>query len=361
MAIREGRWRCKHCQVENLGRHKVCVGLDENSGCGKKRGKVKFYLPGNATIVTDPELIRLARSGPDDNGQDVPEAEVNQTGHMSLLSVADTGLERLAAPKPDKPALKLFGRNPTDLIRMEKEARQELLRKIEVGLLIGAFLLAAAIVVWRTFFATFSVEAHIESFAWNRSVNIESYQTVRESGWSLPLGGQIVTSQWKIRHYEKVFDHYETKFRQVSETVQTGNETYSCGHRDLGNGFFEELTCSRPIYETRYRTESYDDPVYRDEPVYDTHYTYDIEKWLYDRTERSAGKDQAPVWPVLSLDKGRERVSRRKESYNVNFKTAEGEMITYEYPEAEWEKMELGQKYRIDRNRVGLIQAIERL
>ena len=45
----------------------------------------------------------------------------------------------------------------------------------------------------------------------------------------------------------------------------------------MGNGYFEEETISTPVYETYYETEEYQEPIYRDEPVYAMKYYYDID------------------------------------------------------------------------------------
>lgn len=362
MAIREGRWRCEHCQVENLGRHKHCVGLDGKAGCGQARGRVKFYLVGNEPAVTDPRLLKQARSGPDypqepgaTKAERVRPAEIHSTAAPVSKIIADVAATEKATP------LRVFGRNPVDLHEMEREARQARNRRIKLVALAAAFSLSVLVVLWRMFFSTFSVEAKIEGFTWERSIAIERYQTVREEDWTIPSGGREVSSYWKLRRYREVLDHYESRSRQVSETVQTRTEEYSCGTRDLGNGFFEDRTCSRPVYETQYRTEYYTEPVYRNEPVYEVYYTYDIERWLHDRTERASGMDQNPTWPTFSLAGQHERVSKRSENYLVKFKTAEGKTIERDYPESEWKTMSSDQRYRIDQNRVGYIQTIERL
>jgi hypothetical protein len=60
MAIREGRWDCPSCgKVGVMGHEVVCP------GCGKPRGKVQFYLPSDAAVVTDASKLAEARAGAD--------------------------------------------------------------------------------------------------------------------------------------------------------------------------------------------------------------------------------------------------------------------------------------------------------
>lgn len=108
--------------------------------------------------------------------------------------------------------------------------------------------------------------------SWQRSIDIERYQTVEESDWYLPSGARLQYSQKEFSHYEQVLDHYETKTKKVAHERILGYEDYVSGYRDLGNGYFEEIVSSRPVYETYYEDETYQEPVYRDEPVYRTKY-----------------------------------------------------------------------------------------
>lgn len=58
---------------------------------------------------------------------------------------------------------------------------------------------------------------------------------------------------------------------------------------DMGNGYFEEETISTPVYETYYETEEYQEPIYRDEPVYAMKYYYDIDRYVYERSVNTSG------------------------------------------------------------------------
>jgi hypothetical protein len=185
--------------------------------------------------------------------------------------------------------------------------------------------------------------AEVTRQGWDRAIAVERYRTVREEGWSVPAEGRQVDSRREIRSYNHVLDHYETRTRQVSERVQTGTRTYTCGSVDRGNGYFEDMTCTEPEYETRYRTESYQEPVYRDDPVYDTKYTYDIEKWMPERTERASGAADEPAWPAVRLAEG-EREGRRMEKYVVYFRDDEGESKAAELPLDRWRVLRPGRR-----------------
>lgn len=145
-----------------------------------------------------------------------------------------------------------------------------------------------------------------------RVISIEDYKTVEESGWSLPSNARLQNSNTEIRTYNKVFDHYETRTRQISEQVLDHYETRVTGTRDLGNGYFEEITTQVPIYRTEYRTETYQEPVYRNEPVYDTKYYYEIEKWVVTRSVKTSGNDKEATWgDVVLVGKERRKIDKK--------------------------------------------------
>lgn len=185
-------------------------------------------------------------------------------------------------------------------------------------------------------------EITVQELSWQLSIDIERYQTVEESNWSLPTGARLLYSQEEFSHYEQVFDHYETKTREVSKERIIGYEEYVSGYRDLGNGYFEEITSSRPIYETYYETETYDEPVYRDEAVYRTKYYYEIDKWLYERSVKTSGKDKTPYWGEVKLSSD-ERISAQRETYSIlGFnKKGKEKSITLSYED--WNSLKVGE------------------
>lgn len=181
----------------------------------------------------------------------------------------------------------------------------------------------------------------VKDVIWEYSMDIEKYQTVNESDWDLPEGGRLKRTAREIHHYESVLDHYETKTRQVSEQVLVGYEEKVVGYRDLGNGYFEEITQQVPKYETRYKTETYQEPVYRSEPVYKTKYYYEIDKWLYDRTVNAMGFDRNPYWPEVELT-DIERISKRKDEYFAKVVDKEGKTENISVSKEEWDRIEIG-------------------
>ena len=209
------------------------------------------------------------------------------------------------------------------------------------------FVLIAALFVGLVYlFIPKELELTVTNIHWQRNIDIEEYRTVEENDWYIPAGGRLLYTNREIHHWDKVFDHYETKERQVPKERYVGTEEIVVGYRDLGNGYFEEITSTRDVYETYYETETYQEAVYRDEPVYQTKYYYEIERWKYDRTVTAQANDKHPKWPVLNLPET-ERESSRKETYTVTGKDEEGEEYIFTLSYAEWTHVHLGQEIKV--------------
>ena len=138
--------------------------------------------------------------------------------------------------------------------------------------------------------------------------------------------------------------------------MATQVETYfsfEAAHR-----LYDTETYSEPEYSTRYYTEEVQEPVYRSEPVYDTKYYYDIERWVYDRTDTASGSydintyskvikkcgsnENIPYWPEQNL-LSNERNGTQTEVYTVtchNVNDKNNSSKTYDIPFSLWKKVE---------------------
>ncbi len=195
----------------------------------------------------------------------------------------------------------------------------------------------------------FSPKTHdvtVMDFNWERSINVEEYVTVERSDWSLPPEGRLLHKEYEIKTYVSVIDHYETKTRTYTEQVLDHYETYVSGHRDLGNGYFEEITSQRPVYRTETRTETYEEPVYRQDPVFDWKYYYEIDVWQHKYYSKSSGNDKEPYWKEPELKK-LERENGRSEKYNVVVLNEKDKEKTYHFDFDVWNSLEKGQKIKI--------------
>jgi len=189
-------------------------------------------------------------------------------------------------------------------------------------------------------------EVTIQELSWKHSINIERYQTVEENDWDLPTNARLLYSKQEFSHFEEVLDHYETKTRQVAKQRIIGYEEYVSGYRDLGNGYFEEIISLQPIYETYYETETYQEPVYRQEAVYCTKYYYEIDKWVYERSVVTSGTDKKPYWGEVTLADD-ERVSTKSQSYSILGINQKQKEVTISLSYEDWISLEIGQIVKI--------------
>ncbi|HYR11380.1 MAG TPA: hypothetical protein VEQ60_26600 [Longimicrobium sp.] len=338
MAIREGRWDCPTCGNKGLlGRELSC------SGCGNRRPEgIKFYLPDDAAEVTDAARLAEARAGADWICE-----------HCGVSARA--GMDRCPGCGAER------GSSPTQQTHEHRfdEPAQEPVRTLAAtppkrrrGWKGPAALVAivGGLVWWN---GPKEVTATVAAKDWSRAIEVQEYRTVQEEDWSVPQGGRQKRSYRAIRDYRQVLDHYETKTRQVSERVQSGTRTYTCGQRDMGNGYFEDVTCTEPVYETNYRQETYQDPVYRREPIYDTRYAYEIEKWLPDDTAWARGDGaKEPTWPAVTIGRN-EREGARIQRYVLRFTDDDGKTYEEEVTADQFQRYRQGQPVKLRMKRGG--------
>ncbi|MFZ0548594.1 MAG: Ran-binding zinc finger domain-containing protein [Candidatus Promineifilaceae bacterium] len=355
MAVREGRWDCQYCgKTGILGRDKACP------SCGRSRPEgTKFYLPKEGEEVADEKLVQQAKIGPDwicefcgsSNPANVDVCGSCQAPRESVSpkqAVKEYGVGE--APSSGDMDLSTPPERPTTT---EPAKKSKATPAIGIAGVIGAIiLLCICIGLAFLIFGNRNAEATVSGFSWERTVAVESFQTVTEEDWAVPEGGRILSQQQEIHHYDQVLDHYETRSREVSEQVQVGERTYVCGQRDLGNGFFEDVECTDPVYETQTHTETYDEPIYRDEPVYQTKYTYEIDKWVVVRTEDAGNNDHNASWPATNLADG-EREGERTETYTVYFTDEDGKSYEWETTEDSWRGFETGQGVKLKLDALG--------
>ena len=334
--IVEGLWDCTYCNTKEIGgltKHCPCCGHPQDAGTKFYMGERKNYLEEDLAkqygqgadwlcpFCNSMNRIRYKYCANCGAAKDSSEAD-----YFDLHSEdenAQTGATA-AAPQPAQPK--------------EKKKRN----KKKTWIILSAVLLLIVSLLYAFWPRTY--EATVASTVWTRQINIEAYRTVQESDWSVPEGGRVYDQRTEFSHYKQVLDHYETRSRQVSEQVYDG-EDYHTSYSNNGDGTFTEHTYSSPRYRTEYRTEYYQEPIYRDEPVYATKYYYEIEKWVVDREEKSAGANRAPYWPEYTLAEN-ERTGFQGEVYIMNFETEE-EKYSVSLPLGIWKKYHMGDRVTI--------------
>ena len=305
-----GCWDCDCCGADRIsGEIKVCP------NCGKPRGKdVTFYMAGPKTYVEDPDKVS---KNPD-----------WLCSFCDTLNADESKFCTSCGASREASEMNYFEvkRKQEEEARRKKEEERREAQKMQSssassssgrssGRPVLLFVLIAFAAVMIFMMMPKKKGMHVDSKAWERVISVESLQPVKDSGWTLPEDSWDVTSREEIYAYNQVLDHYETRERQVAEQVLDGYDvTYT--YQDLGNGHFEEIEHQTPRYRTEYHTEYYEEPVYLSIPVYETKYYYTINKWLFDREEKTSGTDDEPYFAQLNLTET-EREAGRSESYQI--------------------------------------------
>jgi hypothetical protein len=342
MAIREGRWDCPSCGSTGLlGRDVTCA------GCGSPRPQgVRFYLSDDALVVTDAARLAEAKAGPDWVCE-----HCGGSARATQASCPGCGAPRGSSPTQavhdyDAAEVPRSGAKP-DPAAVPGEKKPEGSAAAGccglgcIGLVVVLVLMGLAkacgggsgadrprpVAAQPVAGARDSsrlvehfdpfIRAVVTGHRWTRSVAVEALRRMELTGESVPSDGELVSSSREVTGHRQVLDHYETRSHERSEEVRTGTESYVCGQRDLGNGYFEDRTCTRPVYETRTRTETEREPVYHSEPEYGTVYRYRVWRWETDTTlVAQTTSDTPPPWPHVRA-RSRRRAGARSEVQEV--------------------------------------------
>ncbi|MBE5821340.1 MAG: hypothetical protein E7311_01980 [Clostridiales bacterium] len=376
--IIEGFWNCKYCGSQKIkGRFRECP------NCGKPRDKdTRFEMPDKITYVPEEEAKNISRNpdwlcqycnslNPDsvttckscgaertsenlDYFENKAKLEVKESTLSSYSNDSFSNYEEDSSEKDDDDNYSDYYNNYSS----SSNSSSSNFFKNNWKVLTGIPIILALIIGMIYLFIPKEQTVTIDNLRWERSIDIERYQTVKESDWSLPSNARLLYSNLEFSHFQQVLDHYETKSRQVAKERIVGYEEYVTGHRDLGNGYYEEITSQRPIYETYYETEYYEEPVYKDVPIYLTKYYYEIDKWLHERYVETNGKDKNPYWGETNLSKN-ERVSSKSEKYYIIYldKDNKSKELTIDFES--WKKLELNQTIKIKVSILGTCELIE--
>ena len=321
-------WNCIYCGYQNKAENSTC----ESCGAGKEEAKTDYF--GNKPKMEDYDKVDYNRR----TGTEYIDTPVSTVsgGFKPIETTALGGFKPIEEPEDtnkisDK--LKSIGNTILDFIRNNGKT---------LAIAVAA-VVSVVFLVW--LFMPVTRHATVSGFNWERNIEIEEYKLCHESDWSVPSGGKITSQREEIHHYDSVLDHYETKTKQVSERVFDHYETH---YVDSGNGQAEvEKT---PVYKTVYHTETYEEPVYKQVPVYRTKYDYDIGRWKHLRDLTTEGYDKENVyWPSTDVPTsvsfpsyGDERQGSKSETYNIVVIDEEGDTQNVSSTYSRWIETNVG-------------------
>ena len=341
----EGFWDCPYCDTKGIG------GLKQSCpNCGRTRGEdTKFY------VKETNNFIEHKSSGPDwfcnacgsYNSCSVTVCkscgasrdESSKDYFSKRREIVNSYVDSSEVSEDESSYMSSSYENNEDTTKPKNFLGSKWLKILGLSLaLIGIIITAILAIIPKNKTIT------VTDTAWERSVQIEEYKLVEDSDWSLPSDAvELIKKEKEIHHYDKVFDHYETVSEQKSREVLDGYDTYTT-YEDNGDGTFDVVEHKTPRYKTEYYTETHQEPVYRNEPVYKTKYYYTIWKWVYARTIDAKGNSK-PYWPDVKYSKN-EREGKKTEKYFVSGVVKKKEK-KYQCKYDIWKQFERNKTYQV--------------
>ena len=337
-------WRCDFCGAYNKSSERKCKTCghprDESakgyySVTGEKKSTISSEIS-DGDIYEGSENIYEDMSKSSSEINDIVSGKANAKNLNDAKGEFQKTIEKHRASAPD--------RNAAANVSGPKEAPKSKNGLKIVGVLVAIAVIAFAVVM--VLFSNHKGSFKVTGKTWERSIEVEKQTTVSESGWTLPEGARLDHTASEVRSYNQVVDHYEdvtvTKYRSVPKT-----ETY---YEDLGNGNAQQRT--RTTYVNEPYTAVERQPIYKNVPVFDTKYYYDIDKYVFDRTVETSGTDNEPVWGDTNLKDG-ERTGNTKEKYTIKFDDG-GKEKSIDTDLEVWKQYKVGDEIALMKNNVGM-------
>lgn len=327
----EPDWYCDYCDAMNPSN------LDTCRNCGSPRGESKK------------DYFDVQR-------EQIQKGELPQE---SNLTVPQSVTDRFARKDVEK-AEKVESYNRTDSYkrteRTDKETYSPLdspkpfnfssfnLKSILISL---AIFIACGLSIFSIVYACMPKNDTItvQSLAWERNIDTQVEKTFFENDWTLPIGARLRYTNEEFHHNDKVIDHYEMVEVTEYKYEKVGERTWT-EYEQNGDGTADVINCSEDIYENVPYTHMESQPVYKDVPVYQTKYYYDIDRWVHNRTLTTGGNDHNVYWseePLLND----EREGGRNESYSITAINKKEETKTYTLDYSIWKDVEAGDTFNV--------------
>lgn len=333
-------WRCDFCGAYNRFSDLVCT------TCGHPRDE---SASGYFTVTGKEKSGRSEQMAEDDvyagseniyENLNLTSEEISAAVHKkddpgTFEQIAEESRRKEAARKAE--AKEKTPKEPSDGLKRRSGGAGRLILILAAALVLLGFIGYHFLVPKQTNVKAISKD-------WERSIDIEEIRTFSESSWSLPYEARLIRTSTEVRTYRQEIDHYEdvlvTRYRQVPHT-----EVY---YEDLGNGNAEERT--RTYYTEEPYTVTERQPVFRNVPVYDTKYFYEIDRYVYSRSAVTSGTGK-PYWSDLNLTE-KEREAGRSEMYRILFEDSDGTHAV-EVPFEYWNSVAIGDSIPLEKAIVG--------
>lgn len=306
--LQEGRWACPSCGSIVLGRYESCP-----SCAAPRPAGVRFFLPDDEPYVVDPNLLADAQSGVDwscDSCGGANKGSINGARVQACVHCGE-GRDHSDADETVR-TLSSAPRNADEALRLEKAAKRthaqtrKEVRSVPLSSrqpqphsfgLITAVLLVVVVLVGlvTSLLWTYTAPATITGGAWEHTVTTEVYKRLKREGFNPPADATITRTERREERKDRILTGYSPKTSM--QRVAAGVESYPCGTRDMGNGYFQAMSCTRTRYVQQPVTTQ--EPVYRWIPVYGDYAFYTIDRWVDDTKSTASGSlHQEPTWNI---------------------------------------------------------------
>jgi hypothetical protein len=310
-------WDCQFCGTKKLlGKtHRHCP------SCGAPQDAKSRYYPSDAEKVAVEDHIYHGADKVCPSCQ-APNSAAAQ--HCGGCGSALAGAKDVALRK-DQVGTSFAGETVKDAKREQAEAKAVAAgtpvkapakpsKRNKIIAIVGASVaVLAALVVVLTW--TREGQVKVTGHSWSREIAIEKYGPKSESAWcdQMPGDAYRVSRSREVRSHNKVPD---------GEDCHTVRE-------DNGDGTFSESEqCTTK---------------YRDEPVYDDHCAYTVDRWQRARSvvAKGAAVTPAPAWPTVNITRpgtcvGCEREGPRTEKYLVQLVDDKAKSHECDFAQARW-------------------------
>ncbi len=329
-------WACPACSSMNSDLHSHCV------SCGHARGEDP-----REKEVTEDTMDRevTARDTPSSTEERPPQEAI-----PPHLSKRDAGIEQETCRH--EPTVSSHGHHRS--------------KALPVFACFAA--LATCIwLVWFFFFSASDVQVEVTGLSWERKIAVEDFAPRQSGAWkgTVPSDAYNEQETRKVHHYNKVQTGTKVVKHQRSRRVQSGTRQ-ECSTENKGNGIIKRTCHSVPEYKTEYYTDRDIEPVYRDDPVYETWVDYTVNRWKFSRWITASGNNHDAHWPETTIRStestipniGDERLGERTEHYTVRLREIDSDeprVWNETVFLSRWQQFSIGESFVIHTNRIGTI------
>lgn len=376
--IREKKWRCSSCGVENPGRSTSC------SNCGSPKENDERYESVGSGEVKDPGLLQVFQQGPNrtcpycnadvrDNWETCPTCGARRYDHEGRV-------EGMGWEGPDKPkeelitkveeAVKEWKHETPELVPIPAELPVRRRLPLLIGIPLGVIALAGLAWLFIWVFSPWETDATITGVRWSYHVDLRQRTPRRDADWrgSMHAGAYNVSCVTRQRGTENCNPH-ECNCRnedyECNCTSHDCNCHESCSTHCSDNGNGSE-TCTESCSETCDTCRECDtcrrevcDTCYDQCPVYDEWCEYTWDDWPVVDQATTSGSD-LNVYPPPLRSQGAHQRLETTTVYTVSFSTPDGARSYRASSIPDFQRFTPG-RWRIKTNRAGMVWPLRRL